>query len=44
MPRLVAMVLLLAAALPLAGCIFVAPNPYPPHDSRWCYYHPGRCP
>lgn len=37
MLRVTATLLLLALALPLAGCVV-----YPAHPS-WCYYHPYKC-
>jgi hypothetical protein len=45
MSRLIAALLLVAVAMPLAGCIIEGgPGPYGPyHGDRWCAWHPGRC-
>jgi hypothetical protein len=37
MMRFVALLTLLALALPLGGCVVVAPRP------GYCYWHPYRC-
>jgi hypothetical protein len=42
MPRLTALLLLLAVALTTAACIVEEPGPGPEHE-RWCYNHPYRC-
>ena len=44
MRRIVALVLLLAVAAPLGGCIIAEPGPYYGEGhGRWCSYHPWRC-
>jgi hypothetical protein len=44
MPRLMTTLLLIAIALPLAGCIIETPGPYGPyHGERWCAWHPHAC-
>jgi len=40
MRRTVAALLLLGIGLSLSGCVWYGP----PYGSRWCYYHPRRCP
>jgi hypothetical protein len=42
MPRLSAVLLLLALALGTTACIVEEPGPGPGHE-RWCYNHPYRC-
>jgi hypothetical protein len=42
MPRLTALLLLLAVAFSTVACIVEEPGPGPEHD-RWCYNHPYRC-
>ncbi len=39
MRKTIAVFLLLAAAVPLSGCIVAGPG----GGGGWCYYHPYRC-
>ena len=39
MTRVIATILLLAAAIPLSGCIVAGPG----YGGGWCYNHPYRC-